>query len=118
MPIAPYYGAGPVAQDQIAFVNTGSMIFTENGNRFTGYIPDDTNFVAYPKSLAGGLGLGLWCLDPEGITRAADIKGMRGLEAIQLWGAWKGGGHGQDDESGGRKHVRIVYANQMRCSVR
>ena len=72
MPITPYYGAGPVAQDQIAFANTGSMIFTENGNRFTGYIPDDTNFVAYPKSLAGGLGLGLWCLDPEGITRAAD----------------------------------------------
>ena len=42
MPITPYYGAGPVAQDQIAFANTGSMIFTENGNRFTGYIPDDT----------------------------------------------------------------------------
>jgi hypothetical protein len=33
-------------------------------------------------------------------------------------GACRGGGHGQDDESGGRKHVRIVYANQMRCAVR
>ena len=76
MPIAPYYGAGPVAQDQIAFVNTGSMIFTENGNRFTGYIPDDTNFVAYPKSLAGGLGLGLWCLTPKASPAPPTAPGM------------------------------------------
>jgi hypothetical protein len=34
------------------------------------------------------------------------------------WGARKCGGHGQDDESGGRKHVRIVYANAVRCAVR
>jgi hypothetical protein len=33
-------------------------------------------------------------------------------------GACKGGGHGQDDESGGRKHVRIVYANEVRCAAR
>jgi hypothetical protein len=33
-------------------------------------------------------------------------------------GACKGGGHGQDDESGGRKHVRIVYANAVRCAAR
>jgi uncharacterized protein YprB with RNaseH-like and TPR domain len=26
-----------------------------------------------------------------GIERASDIKEMRGIEAIQLWGAWKGG---------------------------
>jgi hypothetical protein len=70
--ITPYYGSGPVAQDQIVFVNNGALIYTENGNRFTGYIPDDTNFVAYPKSLATGLGLGLWSLDPEGVTRAPD----------------------------------------------
>ena len=70
--ITPYYGSGPVAQNQIVFTNNGTLIFTENGNQFTGYVPDDTNFVAYPKSLAGGLGLGLRCLDPEGVTRASD----------------------------------------------
>ena len=26
-----------------------------------------------------------------GIVRSSDIKDMRGLEAIQLWGAWKNG---------------------------
>ena len=70
--ITPYYGLGPVAQDQIVFANTSTMLFTENGNYFTGYAPDDTNFVLYPKSLADGLGLGLRCIDPEGLTRAAD----------------------------------------------
>jgi hypothetical protein len=70
--ITPYYGSGPATQDQIVFANTASMVFTENGNRFTGYIPDDTNFVTYPKSLPDGLGLGLWSLDPEGVARAAD----------------------------------------------
>ena len=70
--ITPYYGNGPVAQNQIVFANTGTMLFTENGNQFTGYVPDDTNFVAYPKSLPSGLGLGLRCIDPEGVTRAAD----------------------------------------------
>jgi hypothetical protein len=29
-------------------------------------------------------------------------------------GACRGGGHGQNDESGGRKHPRIVSANAMR----
>ena len=33
-------------------------------------------------------------------------------------GACRGGGHGEDDESGGRKHAWIVYANAMRRTVR
>jgi hypothetical protein len=39
-----------------------------------------------------GLGGGLKDMEKQiGIERAADIKEMRGLEAIQLWGAWKAG---------------------------
>ena len=39
-----------------------------------------------------GLGGGLKDMEKQiGIERAADIKEMRGLEAIQLWGSWKGG---------------------------
>ena len=39
-----------------------------------------------------GLNGGLKDMEKQiGIVRTADIKGMRGLEAIQLWGAWKGG---------------------------
>jgi uncharacterized protein YprB with RNaseH-like and TPR domain len=39
-----------------------------------------------------GLSGGLKDMEKQiGITRAADIKEMRGLEAIQLWGAWKSG---------------------------
>jgi uncharacterized protein YprB with RNaseH-like and TPR domain len=39
-----------------------------------------------------GLSGGLKDMEKQiGIQRAADIKEMRGLEAIQLWGAWKAG---------------------------
>ncbi len=39
-----------------------------------------------------GLGGGLKDMEKQlGITRAAEIKDMRGIEAIQLWGAWKNG---------------------------
>ncbi len=39
-----------------------------------------------------GLNGGLKDMEKQiGIQRTADIKEMRGLEAIQLWGAWKGG---------------------------
>ena len=39
-----------------------------------------------------GLSGGLKDMEKQiGITRPADIKEMRGLEAIQLWGAWKNG---------------------------
>jgi hypothetical protein len=70
--INPYYGPGPAAQDQIVFANNGTMIFSVAGNPFTGFVPDDTNFIAYPKSLPSSLGAGLWCLDPEGLTHLAD----------------------------------------------
>ena len=41
-----------------------------------------------------GLNGGLKDMEKQiGILRAADIKEMRGLEAIQLWGAWKNGDH-------------------------
>ena len=70
--ITPYYGPGPVAQDQIAFANTGTMLFSVGGNLFTGFDPDDTNFVIYPLTLLDGLGGGLRSLDPEGVVRAAD----------------------------------------------
>jgi Esterase-like activity of phytase len=69
--ITPYYGPGPVAQDQIAFTNTATMLFTQGGNLFTGAVPDDTNVLTHPQSLPTGIGLGKWSLDPEGIAPAA-----------------------------------------------
>lgn len=45
-----------------------------------------------PVSRSLGLGGGLKDIEKQlGIVRAADIKDMRGAEAIQLWGAWKSG---------------------------
>jgi hypothetical protein len=65
--ITPYYGSGPVAQDQITIVNTDTYVLMVNGSTFTGYQPDDTNVLTHPQSLAGGVGGGKWSLDPEGI---------------------------------------------------
>ena len=69
--ITPYYGPGPVAQNQIAIANTATMLFTQGGNLFTGALPDDTNVLTHPQSLPTGIGLGKWSLDPEGIAPAA-----------------------------------------------
>lgn len=66
--ITPYYGAGPVAQDQIVIANTATYILTVGGSTFTGFQPDDTNVVTHPQSLPGGVGGGKWSLDPEGIV--------------------------------------------------
>lgn len=66
--ITPYYGPGPVAQDQIVIVNTGTMLFSVNSNLFTGFQPDDTNVTTHPQSSAGSLGGGKWSLDAEGIA--------------------------------------------------
>ena len=41
--ITPYYGPGPVAQNQIAFTNTATRLLSVGGNLFTGASPDDTN---------------------------------------------------------------------------
>ena len=68
--ITPYYGPGPVAQDQIVIVNTDTYVLTVNGNTFTGFLPDDTNVLTHPQSLPGSLGGGKWSLDPEGIVFA------------------------------------------------
>jgi hypothetical protein len=65
--ITPYYGPGPVPQDQIVIVNTDTYVLTVNGSTFTGFQPDDTNVLTHPQSLPGGLGAGKWSLDPEGI---------------------------------------------------
>jgi len=70
--ITPYYGPGPVAQNQVSFANDGTLLFTVNGSLFTGANPDDTNIITHPQSLVGGLGGGRWCIDPEGIFRIAD----------------------------------------------
>lgn len=70
--ITPASGPGPFPQDQIALANTGTLLFAENGHLFTGFDPDDTNFVSYPRTLDSGLGEGLRSLDPEGVARAAD----------------------------------------------
>jgi hypothetical protein len=70
--VTPYFGPGPVAQDQITIVNTATYVLTVNGQTFTGFQPDDTNVLTHPQSLAGGVGGGKWSLDPEGITHAAD----------------------------------------------
>lgn len=66
--ITPYAGPGPVAQDQITFHNTGTMLFTQGGSLFTGANPDDTNVLTNPQTLATGVGGGKWSLDPEGIA--------------------------------------------------
>ncbi len=66
--ITPYAGPGPVMQDQITFYNTGTMLFTQGGNLFTGANPDDTNVLTNPQTLATGIGGGKWSLDPEGIA--------------------------------------------------
>ena len=69
--ITPYYGAGPVAQNQITIANTGTLLFSVNGNLFTGALPDDTNVTTHPQSLVTGIGGGKWSLDPEGIAPGA-----------------------------------------------
>jgi hypothetical protein len=70
--ITPYFGPGPVAQDQIKIVNTETYVFTVNGKTFTGYQPDDTNVLTHPQSLPDSVGGGKWSLDAEGIALAGD----------------------------------------------
>jgi hypothetical protein len=73
--ITPYYGAGPVLQDQIVLANTATYILTVGGSTFTGFQPDDTNVLTHPQSLPGGVGGGKWSLDPEGIAFASTGSG-------------------------------------------
>ena len=69
--ITPYFGPGPVPQNQIVIINTDTHVLTVNGITFTGFQPDDTNVLTHPQSLPGGVGGGKWSLDPEGIAFAS-----------------------------------------------
>lgn len=70
--ITPYYGSGPTSQTQIIMTNTATHVLKAGGKMFTGVNPDDTNIVDHPQALPGGIGQGLWSLDPEGIAFAND----------------------------------------------
>lgn len=71
--VTPYYGPFPApGQNQIVFANTATLLFRQGGNFFTGYNPDDTNEVTFPKSPNESAGAGKWSLDAEGVVRTAD----------------------------------------------
>ena len=70
--IAPYYGPGPVAQTQITFSNTATLLLRDGTNFFTGFDPSDPAATAYPQSAAQSLGQGRRSLDPEGMVRTRD----------------------------------------------
>jgi hypothetical protein len=72
--VSPYYGPGPVAQDQIVIANTGTTLLRVFGSFLTGANPDDTNSLSFPLSLPGGIGGGKWSLDAEGIVFAPNGK--------------------------------------------
>jgi len=71
--VTPYYGPYPApGQNQITFANIGTLLWSQNGQFFTGYNPDDTNVQTHPQSPATSVGAGKWSLDSEGIVRTAD----------------------------------------------
>lgn len=70
--ITPYYGTGPVPQNQIVLSNSVTTVFTYGGTNFTGFEPNDTNSTFWPQSPAASLGKGHRSLDPEGLARAND----------------------------------------------
>ena len=70
--IAPYYGAGPVAQEQISLRNTATLLLNDHGVLFTGFDANAAAQTNYPASTADSLGAGRRSLDPEGIARLGD----------------------------------------------
>jgi 2',3'-cyclic-nucleotide 2'-phosphodiesterase (5'-nucleotidase family) len=72
--IAPYDGTGPVAQDQIAFTNVSTVLFTYGADNtpFTGFDAGNTNAPVVPQSPATSLGGGRRSLDAEGLVLAVD----------------------------------------------
>ncbi len=69
--ITPYEGTTPVAQDQIVFTNTSTLLFTyDNGVHFTGFDGGNTNNPVVPQSPAGSVGGGKRSLDAEGLVLA------------------------------------------------
>lgn len=72
--IVPYYGEGPVAQDQITFTNVSTVLFTygAEGTPFTGFDGGNTNAPVVPQAPAGSIGGGRRSLDAEGLVLAGD----------------------------------------------
>ena|GEM_PF-3427756 len=72
--IKPFFGAGPVAQNQIVFTNVSTLLFsTMSGANFTGFDANDATVTTHPQSMAGSLGGGRRSIDPEGLVlRASD----------------------------------------------
>lgn len=74
--ITPDEGNGPAAQDQIAFTNTASILFTYGDAAapefFTGFDAGNTNAPTVPQSPANSIGGGRRSLDAEGLVLAAD----------------------------------------------
>jgi 5'-nucleotidase / UDP-sugar diphosphatase len=72
--IAPYYGEGPAAQDQIVFTNTSTVVFQygTEGLPYTGFDAGNTNAPVVPQSPAGSIGGGRRSLDAEGLVLTAD----------------------------------------------
>jgi len=66
--------------------------FIERHFRDANFHFDQPHLDLLPVARSLGLGGGLKDIEKQlGIARAADIKDLRGHEAIQLWGAWKNG---------------------------
>ena len=67
--VTPFYGTGPVPQNQIGFTNTGTRLLTTDGSTlFTGASANDTSQPLFPKSATGSVGQGRRSLDSEGIA--------------------------------------------------
>jgi 5'-nucleotidase / UDP-sugar diphosphatase len=72
--ISPYYGESPVAQQQITFTNTATVLFRygSEGLPYTGFDAANTNAPVVPQSPAGSIGGGRRSLDAEGLVLTAD----------------------------------------------
>ena len=72
--ITPYEGVGPVSQDQIAFTNTATVLFTYGASEapeyFTGFDAGNTNSPTVPQSPSNSIGGGRRSLDAEGLVLA------------------------------------------------
>ena len=72
--ITPFEGEGPVAQDQIVFTNTATVLFTDGDpgapEYFTGFDAGNTNNPTVPQSPANSMGGGRRSLDAEGLVLA------------------------------------------------
>ncbi|MBC7930008.1 MAG: esterase-like activity of phytase family protein [Rubrivivax sp.] len=72
--VKPFFGAGPVAQNQMTLQNVSALLFsTMSGANFTGFDGNDATVTTHPQSMTGSLGGGRRSIDPEGLVlRASD----------------------------------------------